>query len=88
LAVKCLLTRLSAEDSAGYIQHRLTAAGAKRTIFDSSALETIFTLTHGVPRRINRLCDLALLVGYGEELRTLSAQHIEAIQEELVGVAA
>ena len=88
LAVKCILTRLSAAETRGYIQHRLTVAGAKRTIFDDSAFATIQELTHGVPRRINRLCDLALLVGYGEELRTLSASHIEAVNEELVGTAA
>jgi general secretion pathway protein A len=88
LAVKCILTRLSAEETRGYIQHRLSIAGAKRTIFDDSALTTIQELTHGIPRRINRLCDLALLVGYGEELKTLSAAHLESIHDELIGRAA
>jgi general secretion pathway protein A len=88
LAVKCLLARLTADETNSYVQQRLAAAGAKRAIFDPSALDTIFTLTHGIPRRVNRLCDLALLVGYGEELRTLSAGHIEAINEELTGAAA
>jgi len=88
LAVTCVLTRLAAEETAQYIQHRLTVAGAKRTIFESSAIETIHQLTHGIPRRISRLCDLALLVGYGEELRTLTGQHIESIHQELIGVAA
>jgi general secretion pathway protein A len=87
MAVKCLLTRFSREETAGYIQHRLTAAGAKRTIFETPTLDVIHQLTHGVPRRINRLCDLALLVGYGEELRTLSASHMESIHEELSGTA-
>jgi general secretion pathway protein A len=88
LAVKCLLARLTQEETGGYIQHRLAAAGAKRQIFDPSAVETIFQLSSGIPRRINRLCDLALLVGYGEELRTILAGHIESIHEELIGVAA
>jgi type II secretory pathway predicted ATPase ExeA len=88
LAVKCILTRLSAEETRGYIQHRLSVAGAKRTIFEEGAFATIQELTHGIPRRINRLCDLALLVGYGEELKTLSAAHLESIHEELIGRAA
>jgi general secretion pathway protein A len=88
MAVKCLLARLTREETGGYIQHRLAAAGAKRPIFDSSAVKTIFELTHGIPRRINRLCDLALLVGYGEELPTLSAEHLESIHEELIGATA
>ena len=86
LAVKCLLTRLTASETAAYVQHRLAAAGAKQAIFDDSAIEEIHRLTHGIPRRINRLCDLALLVGFGEELRTLSRGQIESIYQELVGV--
>jgi general secretion pathway protein A len=85
LAVKCLLSRLTKDETAAYIQHRLAAAGAKRPIFDASAIEEIHLLTHGIPRRINRLCDLALLVGYGEELRTLGRSQMQAIYEELVG---
>ena len=88
IAVTCILTRLSSSESAGYIQHRLSLAGAQRLIFESSAVEAIFELTHGIPRRIDRLCDLALLVGYGEELRTLDRSHIESIHAELVGTAA
>ncbi len=87
LAVKCLLSRLTAEETGAYIQHRLAAAGAKRPIFDASAIEEIHQLTHGIPRRINRLCDLALLVGYGEELRSLGKSQIQAIYEELIGAS-
>jgi general secretion pathway protein A len=88
IAVTCLLSRLPASEIPRYIEHRLTAAGAKRAIFESSAIEAVGQLSHGIPRRINRLCDLALLVGYGEELRTITGQHIESIHQELVGSAA
>jgi general secretion pathway protein A len=87
LAVKCLLARLTAEETKAYILHRLTAAGAKWPIFDNEAIQQIHDVTHGIPRQINRLCDLALLVGYGEELRTLSRPQIESINEELMGAA-
>ena len=43
-------------------------------------------LTHGIARQINRLCDLALLIGFAEERQTLSADHVEAVCEELVTV--
>jgi len=88
IAVTCVLSRLSTEETACYIQHRMTAGGSKRTIFEPSAVAAIQELTHGIPRRINRLCDLALLVGYGEELRTIAGQHIESIHQELIGSAA
>jgi general secretion pathway protein A len=85
LAVKCHLSRLKADETSAYIQHRLIAAGAKQPIFDASALVEIHRLTHGVPRRVNRLCDLALLVGYGEEKQSLDGSQMQAIYEELVG---
>ena len=88
LSVKCLLRRLSQEDSISYIHHRLQAAGSQREIFDASALETVHRLSHGVPRRINRLCDLALLVGFAEERPIINAQQIEAVSDELVTMKA
>lgn len=88
LAVKCLLRRFKPEETMGYIQHRLTAAGAKRTIFTDGALEAIHQETLGIPRRINRLCDLALLVGFAEELTSICTDQIAAISEELTGATA
>ena len=88
VSVTCILARLTQDETGRYIEHRLAAAGAQRPIFEPSAVETIFQLTHGIPRQINRLCDLALLVGYGEELQTLTAAHIESIHAELLGLPA
>lgn len=88
LAVKCLLRRFKPEETMGYIQHRLTAAGAKKTIFTDGALEAIHQETLGIPRRINRLCDLALLVGFAEELTSIGPDQIAAISEELAGATA
>jgi general secretion pathway protein A len=86
LAVKCLLRRLTLEESVSYVHHRLQAAGATREIFDEGALEAVHQLTLGVPRRINRLCDLALLIGFAEERSVLGREQIEAVAEELVAV--
>jgi len=88
LAVKCLLRRMALEETAAYVQHRLTAAGAKRPIFDDSAIEALQELSSGVPRKINRLCDLALLVGFADELQSISRRQIEAVAEELLGAGA
>lgn len=87
LGVKCLLRRFSAEETMAYVSHRLSAAGAARTIFDTSALEAVHELSHGVPRQINRLCDLALLIGFAEERPGITAAQIEAVADELVAVA-
>jgi general secretion pathway protein A len=87
LGVKCLLRAFHLEETVSYISHRLTAAGAKRPIFDSSAMEAVFYLTHGVPRQINRLCDLSLLIAYAEEQDIITATQVESVSTELVTVA-
>jgi len=86
LAVKCLLRRLTLEESVSYVQHRLRAAGAQQEIFDATALEAVHHLSCGVPRRINRLCDLALLIAFAEERVAIGREQVEAVAEELVTV--
>jgi general secretion pathway protein A len=87
LGVKCLLRPLTVEETMSYVQHRLAVAGAQRSVFAPMALETVHRLTHGLPRRINRLCDLALLIGYAEEQKILGEAQIEAVMQELVSVS-
>jgi general secretion pathway protein A len=87
LAVKCLVRPLNESETAAYAEHRLRVAGATRSIIDPSAMATLHALTHGIPRRINRLCDLALLIGFAEEQTTLGPEHFESVCRELVAVA-
>ena len=57
------LQPLNLDETSAYIRHRLEVAGLKgdRRLFDSSAVKQIHTLTRGIPRLINVLCDRALL---------------------------
>lgn len=88
LSARCLLRRFEAAETAAYVQHRLRVAGASSDIFDAAALEAVHHHSQGIPRKINRLCDLALLVGFAEERRSLQAEQVIAVAEELVAVAA
>jgi len=87
LGVKCLLRPFTPQETSDYVNHRLKVAGARRPVFEPSALEKLHELTHGIPRRINRLCDLALLIGYAEERTSIQGAQIEAVNQELVTVA-
>lgn len=86
LAVKCLLRPLTVQETAAYVGHRLTVAGAKQPIFDPEAWPTLHELTRGIARRINRLCDLALVIGYAENQRIIGAAELESVAHELVSV--
>ena len=69
------LQALSEAETAQYVQHRLDAAGLTQPLpFDRRALRRIHAITHGVPRRINLLCDRALLGAFaGAQARVGSA---------------
>ncbi|MCH5374612.1 MAG: AAA family ATPase [Planctomycetes bacterium] len=86
LAVKCLLRRFSTDETVAYVSHRLRAAGAAdvHAIFEPEALEVIHQMADGVPRKINRLADLALLIGFADEQPRIGAVHVEAVAEELM----
>lgn len=88
VAVSSLLRAFTAEETAGYVAHRLRAAGATRDLFTPDAVEALHYLGHGIPRQINRLADLALLVGFADRLPELTAEQIEAVSEELVSLNA
>lgn len=60
---------LSREETGDYVAHRMAVAGAAGAVgspFPAALTPLIHALTHGVPRRINLLCDRALLGAYVE----------------------
>jgi general secretion pathway protein A len=78
------LTALSEEETASYIQHRLSTAGlASPSPFRHSLIRQIHRLTGGVPRRINLLCDRAMLGAYAKGLPAVDRDIIAAAGSEL-----
>ena len=64
---------LSEPETASYVAHRLTVAGATAaTPFGRRQLALVHRLSKGVPRRINLLCDRALLGAYVENSREVT----------------
>jgi len=72
IAIKCHLTNLDLNDTVGYISHRLEVAGREEPIFTKEAMEAIHEHTGGIPRRINRLCDMSLLSGFAKNLSQIN----------------
>jgi general secretion pathway protein A len=88
LELTCVLQPLDAAETTAYVQHRLQTAGATEPIFDPAALSAVHHWSGGLPRRINRLCDFALLVGYAENRHSISRTEIDAVADELTPLAA
>jgi general secretion pathway protein A len=84
LELKVQLKPFTSEETVGYIEHRLVVAGATRPLFTPQALEIAHQLSGGIPRRINRLCDLALMVGFAAQESEIDASQLHSVHNELV----
>jgi putative secretion ATPase (PEP-CTERM system associated) len=59
---------LDADETRGYIEHRLRTVGWQGSpSFDSEAFAVLHRFTGGIPRRLNTTCDRLLLFGFLEE---------------------
>ena len=65
-----------------YIDHRLSVAGGGSVSFSALARMRIFLSSEGNPRRINAVCDRALLIAYSRDLRTIGGSIVgEAVRD-------
>ena len=82
--VKCFVRPFELTDTIRYIQNRFEAAGTSHHPFEEAALRTVHELSGGCPRRINRLCDLALLIAFSEELTWIGSDLIRNVAREIL----
>ena len=81
IAMKFQLDVLSREELPLYVEHRMRIAGTEKQIFEPTVFPIIYDRSGGIPRRINHICDSALLVGYGKEISAINTETIkETIQ--------
>lgn len=83
LAVSYHLRQLNDKEMIEYIQHRLKIAGATRQIFNEDIYRNIYIESSGVPRRINTMCDLALLIGFGSGAKLIDRETIIKVRNDM-----
>ncbi|MCK4261605.1 AAA family ATPase [bacterium] len=84
IAIKCYLDKMSEEDSRNYINHRLEVAQSEREIFAEEAIRSIYEESGGIPRRINQICDMSLLAGFGRKAEKIDKELIQAVVKDIV----
>lgn len=87
ITVRHDLRPLSPRDVRSYIEYRLQVAGGPGSIrFTSGAFRLIYGFTEGIPRRINAVCDRALLIAYTKGVSDIDRKLVKlAVQD--IGVA-
>jgi general secretion pathway protein A len=82
------LGSLSLVETARYILHRLSVAGLTgASPFRPNTMQLIHQLTQGVPRKINLLCDRALLGAYAEGKRSVEQSIVKKAAAEVFETA-
>jgi type II secretory pathway predicted ATPase ExeA len=83
------LQSLSAAETEAYIRHRLRTAGGSETLFQPSAIAYVHRLAGGIPRLVNRLCDLSLVYAFAEGCDGIDAAIVaQVLQDRSRGRAA
>lgn len=81
IAMRYYLSGLSLNEVSEYISHRLKIAQARYNPFQSDTTELIYQFSGGIPRRINQICDAALLAGMGAELKSIDKNFMKEVIE-------
>ncbi len=83
ISIKSHLGAFSQEEAAQYVDFRMKAAHCQREVFSQEALAIIFQRSAGIPRIINRLCDLCLLIGYMDRATIIDEKTAERAAADL-----
>lgn len=78
------LDPLNLEQTKSYVRHRLVVAGGSGSEISDPAVRRVYTLSGGVPRLVNLLCDRALLGAFGRSQKSVDVALVEAAAAEVL----
>lgn len=85
LATRGVVGPFSTDEVHAYVAHRLETAGRPAPIFSPEAVELAAEYADGVPRKVNNLCDIALLVGFSRQLDAVDADLVQRLIQSEMG---
>ena len=86
VSATCHIGPLDLDETEAYILHRLKCAGSVgEPHFEPAAFPAIYAASHGIPRRINSICDRLLLLGYMEGRKHLTLADVETVILDFAG---
>jgi type II secretory pathway predicted ATPase ExeA len=76
------LTPFDRAQTQDYIHSHMRYAGQSRDIFTPSAVDTIFSFSDGIARKINKACSLSLLYAAQKSMHSIDGGVIEYVVEQ------
>lgn len=79
IILRSRLMPLAMEETGEYVRSRLEKAGTQGEVFCKEALQAVHSGARGIPRVINLLCEHALIAGYSERVKPITATIVRAV---------
>ncbi len=81
------LDALTKEEIAPYVYHRLAVAGCAfpEMLFPEKAIQKLYSISKGIPRVINLVCDRSLLGAYAENKKSVENSLLQKAAKEVLG---
>ena len=84
ISIRRYVLPLTETETYAYLRHRLEIVQySGSSLFSRRAQQLIWDYSQGIPRRVNILCDNALLIGYGMQRLRIGADEIKEAAEDL-----
>jgi general secretion pathway protein A len=83
IGIRYHLNPLNFEETVKYIVFRLKKAGLTRNIFTRQAVDEVYNYSQGIPRMINNVCDMSLLIGFSSKEKVIDSKIIKEVEEDL-----
>ena len=84
IVLRCSLNPLTPEESAAYVETRLTRSGMpNQKVFPPEVLEEIYKRARGIPRLINLICDNLLVTCFAMEQRAATIAMLDEVSVDL-----
>ncbi len=83
MAMRFHLNALDEAETGEYILHRLKIAGRMEPLFTDLAIKDMFEYSKGVPREINNVANLCLLIGFNQHTDTINREIVKGAIGEL-----
>lgn len=76
------LEALNEQQTIEYVHHRMRAAGGDIWVFEEDALREVHHASRGLPRQVNNICDISLLLGCASQAAKVNRDlMLQAISE-------
>jgi general secretion pathway protein A len=84
ISIRCSLKALTREEVEAYVTHRLwVARGSTSVTFTPKAFDLVHSISGGVPRMINLLCDRSLMIGCEKQTSRITEDHVVSAAAQL-----